>query len=269
MASSSHRAPLASTLRAVSRVAAFAVCALTQQGGLLAENFRIETNVFMGDNEKPISETTTLFHDGVVYDFIKQPKQTAVFDKPKGKNAGRFILLSDEHRIRTEIPTDRVKGVVEDVRTWASQQKDPFLKFAANPNFEESFEPSSGQLVLASHWESYTVETTPAKHPKAAAEYRVFLDWYAQLNTLLSGGAPPQPRLELNESLSRHKAIPTVVELTRKGDKEPLRAEHEFTWLLSKDDLERIDDVRAALASYQQVDNSEYKSRTQEVATNE
>ena len=254
----SCRAPRASALRFVSFALTMAVSVLAPQSQAVAENFRIETKIFEGNSEEPVSETTTLFCDGVVYDFLKTPVQTAVFKKPNGKNAGRFILLNGQQRIRTEISTDQIQGAVEDLRTWAGQQSQPFLKFAANPEFKETFEPGSGQLVLASHIESYTVETTPAKNPKAATEYRVFLDWYAQLNTLLSGGPPPQPRLELNKSLSRHKAIPKTVELTRAGDKEPLRAEHEFTWLLSQDDMSRIEDVNAALAGYREVKNEEY-----------
>ena len=36
------------------------------------------------------------------------------------------------------------------------------------------------------------------------------------------------------------------VELKRAGE-DPLRAEHDFTWRLSQDDLKRIDDVRASI----------------------
>jgi hypothetical protein len=223
-----------------------------------AENFRIQTKVFEGKSELPISETVTIFCDGVVYDFLQQPPQTAIFSRPSGKNAGRFILLDDDHQLRTEISTKKLEGAMVNLRTWAGQQSDKFLKFAANPDFKESFEPGSGQLVLASHLESYTVETVPAKRPKAAAEYREFLDWYAQLNSLLSGSPPPQPRLELNKSLSRHKAIPKSVELIRAGRGEPLRAEHEFTWMLTKSDRSRIDDANAAMASYRGVTNEEY-----------
>jgi hypothetical protein len=232
-------------------------------GRLAAENFRIETQVFEGDAEEPSSRATTLFCDGVVYDFLVESEQTAVFSRPSGKNPGYFILLDDEREIRTKISTDRVKSAMDNLRAAAEKQSDRYLKFAANPEFEESFEPGNGQLVLASHLESYTVHTTPAKHPKAAAEYREFLDWYAQLNTLLSGvPIPPQPRLELNEALSRHKAIPSVVERRREGEDGPIRAEHEFLWLLSQDDMTRIEKVRGAQVSYREVSNEEYRNQS-------
>ncbi len=233
-----------------------------QHGGLRAEDFRVETKVFVGDKEQPTSETTTLFLGGDVYDFLKSPAQTAVFRGPKGRNAGRFILLNDEMEISTEFSTGQLKQAIDRVQTWASRQSDPFLKFAANPSFKESFNPKGGQLVLASHLESYQVSTTPVEHVKAAAEYREFLDWYAQLNTLLAGGPPPQPRLRLNEALARHKVMPTTVELTRAGEKEPLRAEHNFIWRLSQDDKKRIDNARVALASYRKVRNAEFVRST-------
>jgi hypothetical protein len=149
---------------------------------------------------------------------------------------------------------------MDKLTTWASRQKDPFLKFAANPTFDESYSEESGRLVLASHEESYHIETSPAHEPASLADYREFLDWYARLNTLLVAGPPPGPRLEVNAALARRQVIPVSVELTRVGEKEPLRAEHEFTWRLSKDDLARIDDACASLAAFRPVNNETFLS---------
>jgi hypothetical protein len=223
-----------------------------------ADGFRIETAVYVGDEEEPESEATTLFLDGVVYDFLATPEQTAVFRKPTGGKPGRFILLDPQDRIRTEFTTEQLARAMQKLRTWASRQDDPFLQFAADPDFKESFESESGQLILASHVESYTVATTRIEHAAALAEYREFLDWYAQLNTLLSGGPPPEPRLRLNAALARHEVVPLKVELTRGREKETLRAEHQFTWRLSREDLDRIDNVRASLASFREVQNQEF-----------
>lgn len=223
-----------------------------------AEDFRIETKIFIGKEEEPASTTTTLFQRGVAYDFLSEPEQIAVFRKPRGGKPGRFILLDPERRVRTELSTDQLADVMNKLRNWASQQHDPFLKFAANPQFNESFDRNTGQLLLASHEESYTIKTEPADNADALAEYREFLDWYARLNTLLSAGPPPEPRLQVNEALANYHVVPISVELVRNGEKEKLRAEHEFTWLLSKDDLSRIDDACASLAAYRPVSNEEF-----------
>jgi hypothetical protein len=227
-----------------------------------AEGFRIETTILVGDEEEPASRTTTLFLDGIVYDFLEQPAQVAVFRHPTGDKPGRFILLAPPQRIRTEITTDQLTGAMTKLRTWAARQNDPFLQFAADPQFKESFEPASGQLVLASHLENYTVSTTRPQHAELLGDYCEFLDWYTRLNTLITAGPPPEPRLRLNAALARHEVVPLVVELQRAGDKEPLRAEHKFTWRLSRADHDRIEEVRASLASYRAVDNSEFQLAT-------
>lgn len=245
-------------------VVCVAAWSVVTPAALTAEEFRIETKIYVDDEQQPISETTTLFLDGVVYDFLAEPQQIAVFRKPGGGKPGRFILLDPERRLRTELTTHQLSGAMDKLRTWAAGQKDPFLRFAANPQFEESFEAESGKLVLASYLESYTVQTAPADNIEAMAEYREFLDWYAQLNTLLQAGPPPDPRLRLNSALARHRVVPVQVELTRAGEKTPLRAEHDFTWRLSQDDRERIDDACDALASYRSVSNREFLRNAQE-----
>ena len=232
-------------------VSVFATC-------VVAEEFRIETKVFAGDEKEPVSTTTTLFQRGVVYDFLSEPKQTAVFRKPGGGKPGRFILLDPERRVRTELSTDQLADVMNKLRNWASRQRDPFLKFAANPQFNESFDRETGQLLLASAEESYTIKTEPADEPGAMAEYREYLDWYARLNALLEAGPPPEPRLAVNAALARYQILPVSVELVRAGEKDKLRAEHEFNWLLSKKDQARIDDACAALAAYRPVDNQKF-----------
>jgi hypothetical protein len=223
-----------------------------------AEGFRIETKVFVGDGKEPVSETTTLFLNGVVYDFLKKPEQTAVFRKPSGGNPGQFTLLNEQRGILTKFSTDQVDGTITKMKAWASRIKDPFLQFAANPEFDESFDDNTGKLKLASHLENYVVETMPAEHPDAMVEYREFLDSYTRLNTLLSGGQlQPGPRLRLNAVLARRKVVPIKVELTRSGE-EPLRAEHAFTWRLSQDDQVRIDEIRANLTKYHEVPNDKF-----------
>lgn len=223
-----------------------------------AEDFRIETKVFVGDEEEAASQTTTLFQRGVVYDFLAEPQQVAVFRKPLAGKPGRFILLDVDRRVKTELSTDQLADAINKLRNWASRQSDPFLKFAANPQFNETFDRSTGQLLLASDEESYTIKTQVADTPSALAEYREFLDWYARLNTLIQAGPPPEPRLAVNAALARYQVVPMSVELARAGDKEKLRAEHEFTWLLSKKDLAKIDDASASIAAYRTVDNEDF-----------
>ena len=231
---------------------------VTASSASRAESFRIKTEVFVEDEEQPVSTATTLFMNGVVYDFLDDPEQVAMFRKPGGGKPGRFILLDPKRRIRTELSTDQLAGAMKKLGTWAANQKNPFLQFAANPDFEESFDRESGKLVLASFQESYQIETAPAAAPTALAEYREFLDWYTRLNVLLRAGPPPEPRLQVNAALARYQVIPVSVVLIRAGEKKPLRAEHRFTWRLSQHDQKRIDEANSWLAAYQPVDNDQF-----------
>jgi hypothetical protein len=229
-----------------------------------AEDFRIATKIYRGtkpENMKVVSETTTLFLNGTVYDFLEDGTQIAVF-RQQADQPGRFILLNPEGRLQTEFTTDKVKGAMEKLRAFAARQDKPELKFAANPQFKESYDSETSKLVLASHIETYTVETQPVTHPEAIAEYREFLNWYTQLNGLL-GGSLPEPRMRLNEALARRRAIPETVELTHAEEKELTRAVHEYVYRLKNDDMNRIEEVRAALASYRKVENDEYRKAEQ------
>jgi hypothetical protein len=232
----------------------------------VAEDFRIETRIYVGEekkNVKSVSETTTLFHNGAVYDFITEPAQWAVFGKASGGKPGRFLLLNPAYRVQTELTTEQVSSAVERLRVAAAKESDERWRHAADPHFKETFEPDSGRLILASHFETYTVTTEPAEFAEALPEYREFLDWYAKLNTLLQTGPPPGPRLHLNEALARHRVLPQSIIRTRAGSKEPLRAEHDFTWRLSREDIQRIDEVRAAMASFRAMSIEEFLRVTQ------
>jgi hypothetical protein len=231
----------------------------TQLDAARPVEFRIKTQIFVGDEKEPISEATTLFHDGVVYDFLTKPEQTAVFRKAAGDKPGRFILLDTPHGIQTEISTDELSGLITKLRAWAGKNDNAYLQFSANPKFEESFEADKSKLVLASHIETYTVTTTRSEHSEAIAEYREFLDWYTRLNALLSAvPMPPEPRLRLNAALARRNVIPLKVELSRTGE-EPMRAEHDFTWRLSREDHDRIDDANNSRTAFRMVSNDEYR----------
>lgn len=58
-----------------------------------AQEFRIETDVFFGDEEQPTSQTATLFEKSAVYEFIDKPAQTIVYRRGATDDASLFILL--------------------------------------------------------------------------------------------------------------------------------------------------------------------------------
>lgn len=226
-----------------------------------ATNFGIVTTVYDATEEEspPLNETTTLFRNGVVYNFQPSASRITIFRDRVAGSHGRFVLLDTAREVRSEVSTEQIASVMTKLRKWSATQKDPFLKFTGNPIFQETFEPETGELSLTSEHLSYRVQTVPLDHPEVNSEMKAFLDGFAQLHTLLEAGLPPQPRLRLNEALSRRELLPVSVELSGDEDDRPsLRAEHSVTWRLSKRDQIRIDDANDRLASYREVSNQEF-----------
>lgn len=228
-----------------------------------AADFRIETLVYAAEEKDPASESVTLFTNGVAYDFRDADHRVTIFRPGVADKPGRFLLLDTEREIRTEIGADQVAIVMTKLRRWASLQKDPFLRFTGDPVFEESFDTATGELRMTSEQMSYRLVTMPVANEQTMSELRAFLDAFSQLHTLLEAGLPPAPRLLVNEALDKRDVVPVEVELySGPIDGEPsLRAEHLITWILSKQDRDRIDMATNQLAEFKQVENTLFSSR--------
>jgi len=223
-----------------------------------AQELRIETNVYADEQEEPISHTVTLFESGTVYDFVDQPAQIIVFRPPTSSHPGQFILLDLDSKKRTELSTDRIAGLMKKLNRWAAEQDNPLLKFAAQPEFQETFDEDTGALRLTSDPWNYTVATIPAENAEALARYREFTDWFTRLNTMLYGAPPPGPRLKLNAALEEHGVVPVEIHRTLDEDSTSLRATHLFSWRLSREDRGRLEKARRYLASFEKVDNKDF-----------
>lgn len=242
-------------------VVALAVLAVVADASpAAAQQMRIETNVFVDDEADPANHTVTLFDSDTVYDFIDQPPQIMVFRPPSASHPGNFIMLDVDAKQRTEVSTERIAGLMEKLTRWAGEQEDALLKFSAQPDFEESYDEESGVLTLDSQQWKYTVATVPAENAKALARYREFTDWYTQLNTMLNSTPPPGARLKLNAALAEHGVVPVEIRRSVASESTTLRATHMFTWRLSREDRDRIDEARSQLASFNKVDNQQFLS---------
>ena len=95
------------------------------------DEFRIESRVFAGKEPKPVSENTTLFHVGIVYDFIPD-KSIAIFDKPRG----RFILLDRGRKVKAEVTVKQLQAFCDRLHEVAAADNNPFVRFVADPHFD-------------------------------------------------------------------------------------------------------------------------------------
>jgi len=258
------------TLRAILRVLpgtltatlTVGLCVTSSAAGW--EDFRIENKIFVDGQKEPRIQSTTIFHAGVVYDYLTDPTEVTVFDAEHG----RFVLLDLTRRIKTELTTDRVLDFCERLKHWAQEQPDPFLKFLGDPHFDEQSDESDSQLTFVSPCMTYRVTAVDAQSEAVARQYREFSDWYCRLNTFLNPGArPPFARMAVNAALAKRQQLPREVHLTiQPGDgllsrRLNVRSEHLLIRQLLESDRKRIAQTDQFMAMYATVDFVEYQRK--------
>ena len=217
-----------------------------------AQEFRVETDVFVGNQKKPVAQNLTLFTSGLVYDFpLMGPSEIAV-------------LLDTERKVKTTLTTQELLEFTASMKAQA-QDADGVVGFAVRPQFDQTFDQPTGWLTLSSKLMTYRLKGSPPKQPAAVDIYRQFADWYARLNATRPGNLPPFARLELNKAAAERGLVPEEVELTvaasRLGGKTlAVRSRHMINWLLSNTDRKRVDEAGDFLVNYQAVKFQEFRS---------
>ena len=241
-------------------------CGLLGPGPARSENdgFRVESKVFVGSEKEPKSENTTIFSKGVIYDYLKTPAETIVLDPARG----RFILLDPNRRLRTELSTQEVLALTENLRQWAATQTDAFTRFLAAPSFEEQFDERTGEVILQSPWVTYRAAMIEPDNEAMAQQYREFCDWYTRLNARLTPGYKLVfARLAFNEAIQKRRQLPKEINLTVQlkkvfgTQKTVVRSEHQFVSHLVESDRDRITQTSQYMAIFQPVDFTEYSRK--------
>lgn len=218
---------------------------------LAAQDFRVETDVFVGKQKEPLAQYLTLFQASTIYDFaLAGSQQVTVFDVTRG----RFLLLDVQREIKTELTTRDIDAFHERLRERVADRDASLFQ----TQFEYQFEEAGGWHVLVGEDVEYRARGLTPKYPDAAERYRVFADWYARLNAMRPGNPPPYARLELNRLLAEKQLLPESIERSlTAGRITPrrleARSEHHVNWRLSEPDQQRIRRVGDQLASFKAV----------------
>jgi hypothetical protein len=237
------------------------------------EDFRIETQVYTGRQDKLVSENLTLFSDRIVYDFLfdqndsTRTSEIVIYDLDKN----RFVLLDVERELKLEIQQADLTQLLTSLKTsepWRDQY--PFL---LEPAFDVKYDEPLQRLELTSKHISYSLKVEPPAKSLAYPAYGQFMDAYAQLNATDPQKLPPFARLELNRELKSRRLIPSEVEMTMDFPNEgsgSLRitatSKHSIIWQLSKSDRERIETANRFWTRYRQVGLAEYRRLNLETA---
>jgi hypothetical protein len=233
--------------------------------------FRVDTELFRGDEKKPILEQLTIFTaDGTVYDFsLTSPKETMVFDP----RHGRFTLLEETRKVKAIVTTQELINYALALENEAAKEHDPLFAFCAAPHFETTDNDinHNGQpmteLRLTSKPLTYTAIGLKAEKPDAAKAYRHFADWCARLNSSRVGNLPSNARLVLNDKLAERGLLPfevtrTIPPTKPLGKKLDLRSEHRVNWTLSDTDRRKIASASDMIAKFEVVSYDQYRSES-------
>ena len=236
-------------------------CAALVTEAARAADFRVDNTVLVEGQSQPQSQGTTIFHEGLVYDFLNEPAEVIVFDKAHR----RFMLLDISRHVRSEISTDDVQAFVKGVKKRLADHPNPNIKRLANPSFEEVFDPKTSLLTLKSPSITYQAQVQ-ATDPEVAAQYHDFSDWYTQFNVALDPSSrPPFARMMLNEAIERRQGVAKEVHLVATaGPKDaPLKiaSRHQLALELDAADINRVAEVREHLRSFPTVTFREYRQK--------
>jgi hypothetical protein len=257
------------------RVVAAGLMALAASGAMGAPpaasegDFRLENKVYVGNQDQPRVESTTIFSGGVVYDYLKEPPETTVFDPAER----RFVLLDLARKVRTEVTTEAVLRFIRRLKEQyrSGPRADPYTKFLASPHFDQGFDESTGELTFRSSWMTYRLRGVDAESPEMARQYREFSDWQLRLNTLINPGHRlPFARMVVNAALEQRVQLPREVHLTlapRKGfpsRQTTVRSEHQLARQLVESDRDRVAQTGELMVIYPAVAFEQYQREFQD-----
>jgi hypothetical protein len=226
-----------------------------------AEEFRVDSQVFVGRETKPHSTNATLFQGAHVFDFLDHPRQVTIYDLARG----RVVLVNPFRKVKSEVSQAMLDAFCDNLHRAESETTDPVLRFALEPRFEESAAEGDGERVFSSKHISYRIKPLADSSAGLASAYRKFSDASARLNAFVNRGSlPPFPRLVVNEALAKTGQLPAEVHLTVSpgglsvGRTVVLKSKHEYRWRLLDSDLRMIDEAGEVLAQAALVPLAEY-----------
>ena len=234
-----------------------------------AQEFRIESQVYIDSSTLPVSQNVTLFSNRIVYDFQMsdeaQPKpiETVIYDATR-----RLMVLIDAKRqIRLELPELRLMKILESVRQ--ETLKETRSSFLVKDRFKEDNDWATKWVTLASPTITYRYTGSHPKNAEILPPYFEFLDNFTRLIATDPTKIPPFARLELNNSIRRVGWMPSEVQISVKPNalfKQGLEAKstHTVVSRLSDKDHQRIAEAKRQWLGFRAVDLAEYRNLKQE-----
>lgn len=224
---------------------------------LAAAEFRVDTRVFRGGEDRPLVTMTSWILETRAYDQQQgEAGRVAIFDSA----ARQISLLAPATQERTVISYDEVLQFIA-ATTTRTKDMTPLVRFASTPKFQQRWDAQARRLYLNHELMSYSAKLTKAPQDALAHQYRAFTDWAARLNTI-SPGLPPAARLRLNMAIAERGAVPESVRRTTpaaRGFIHDMVSRHTYQWDLSDDDRAQLAVFDDWAKSFQFVDFNSFR----------
>ena len=220
----------------------------------VAQEFRIDTDIYVGKQTKPVAHTVTLFDGEMIYDFkLSEDPNVDVTEVVIFNGRTReFILLDPSRKIQLTIQQSQLLEIVEGSRLYAAQKKES--SFFVNDKFTESFDIGKNEITVQSPHFKYVVKGSQPKNVQVMPKYGEFLNQFTRLKATDPHGDPPFVRLKVNESIKKFGWLPTEIQVTKNlpNMKRPivLASRHTLINQLSDQDKVRIDKAKKSWLTF-------------------
>ncbi len=229
-----------------------------------AQEFKIDTQVYMAGDAEPISHNVTLFSGQMIYDILlstdspAKPVEVVIYDRRQRS----FVLLDVARKIRMNLQQEILVKMVEGLRQETTQNK--VTSFLVTDNYKENVDENSGWHELKNDQITYRFQGDRPGDGLVMAAYGEFLDQFTRLNASDPKKLPPFPRLRLNQMIKKYGLIPTKVEASLSKNELfkneiKLSSRHTFLNEISEMDEKRIEEVKSLWMSFRQVEFAEFR----------
>jgi hypothetical protein len=206
----------------ISRLLACAALILIPLGssstGAAAQEFRIASEVYMGESKTPLTSNLTLFSDQLICDFLMsdevnpKPLEVVIFDM----RLKQFVLLNMSRKVRTEISDLQLNKLLENLAH--ETQVNERSKFLISDSFAEETDWANNTLRLKSDNIEYFFQGNQPSEPAILPQYFAFLDNFTRLNATDPRKLPPFPRMKLNQRIKQLGWIPSEIQVTLRSN---------------------------------------------------
>ena len=229
-----------------------------------AQEFKIESHVYLNESTRPVSEKITLFSGQMVYDFQMnsdpQPKPTEIFIW-NGRER-KINLLDPVRKVRLELLDVRLMKILETVKD--QTVKDDRTKFLVEDKFTEEAEWSTNWVDFKSPLIEYRYHGKQPDNASHLSSYLNYLDFSTHLVATDPHKVPPFSKMYLNRSIRKLGWIPDEIRVNIKPnalfrDGLNAKSKHVLIPQLSTLDRQRITVAKQQWLRFKPVNLSEYR----------